>query len=122
MRIAQSSLLVPNSITHTHAMTFIQAPIALNGPRIVANDCMRAFRREAELSWANFNRLWMDVCQFLNSPANDTLLDVNKAGQPEYDRQMNEITYDILCSGIFEPKWMGTWTYGRYENEPDLIM
>lgn len=120
--IFQSSLPVSNCITHTRAMTSTQTPTAISAPNIVADHRMRAFRQEAGLSWPDFNSLWADICQFVNSPAYDTLLDISKASQQEYQRQMKVIASDILRSSIFHPTRMGTWAYTRYDNEPDLIM
>lgn len=82
---------------------------------------MRAFRKEAQLSWPDFNHLWMDLCNFLNSPAYDVLLDVAKVREDEYSRKLQAITSDILSSGVFGSHRPGTWTYGRYEDEPDLL-
>lgn len=88
-----------------------------DAPKIKADDKLRAFRLEAQLSWRDFNNLWRTICEYLNSPANDILLEPTLAGSTQYDRKLWELTTDLLDSGLFRSELPGTWTYGRYDNE-----
>lgn len=89
-------------------------------PKIKADDKLRAFRQEVQLSWQDFNHLWFQICDSVNSPAFDIMLDIKMAGKPEYERKLWEITIDLLSSGVFGRDRPGRWKYGRYEDEQDV--
>lgn len=91
-----------------------------NIPKIKADQQLRDFRQEAQLSWDAFNSLWTELCHYLNSPANDILLNNELVGTSGYDRVLWTITSDILVSGVFGDDRRGTWRYGKYENEEDI--
>ncbi|KAL0631762.1 hypothetical protein Q9L58_009370 [Maublancomyces gigas] len=90
-------------------------------PQIQAQAALCAFRQESELSWPAINRLWMDVCNILNSPSHDILLDANRSHELEYHEKLAELTRDVLTSGVFGPDTQGRWRYGRHTDEPDQI-
>lgn len=89
-------------------------------PKIKADQQLRAFRQEAQLSWLDFNFLWAELCHYLNSPANDILLNIELIGTSDYDQTLSTITGDLLASGVFGSKRPGTWRYGLYQNEEDM--
>lgn len=89
-------------------------------PKMKADQELRAFRHEAELCWQDFNRLWMQICNHVNSPAHDVLLSITATG-PEYEHSMEVIITDVLAGGTFGVDRPGIWKYGRHESEPDHV-
>lgn len=97
------------------------SPADSEAPKFQADNQLRAFRQEAQLSWQDFNTFWMNICNYLNSPAYDLLLDVGRANEVEYSQKLCDITIDLLSAGLFGSGRHGTWRYGQYSNEPDLL-
>lgn len=89
-------------------------------PRIRADKQLKEFRQEANLSWESFNTLWLDVCQFVYSPANHMLLDQSDKRHPINTELLKEITDEIMAAGFFKPEARATWVFGVYSPEPDL--
>lgn len=64
----------------------------------------------------------MDICQILNSPSYDVLLDGARSATPTYIAKLAELTCHILESGVFGPQTGGRWHYGRHVEEMDREM
>lgn len=90
-----------------------------NVPEIKANKDLEGFRREVGLSWHYFNILWADVCHYINSPANEVLLNPGVQETDIYDQNLFGLTSHLLGSGTFGLDRRGTWIYGRYRSETD---
>lgn len=95
-------------------------PAADVAPQIQAQAAIRGFRKESQMSWRDFNRLWMDISQILNSPPYDILLDAHRSHEPKYVDKLAELTRDVMSSGVFGPQGQGRWRYGQYADEPDM--
>lgn len=78
-------------------------------PRLPANARMKAFRLEAGISWVQFNRMWIMVHEFINSPSNEILIDSTRASETEYRRKVVEVTHDVVATGTFGPGSCGRW-------------
>lgn len=74
----------------THQFTIGNTSIGLNVRKVQADSFLRAFRQEAQLSFHYFNRLWMQRCNYLNSPSNDILLDMLLAPEDIYCRKLKQ--------------------------------
>lgn len=64
----------------------------------------------------------MDICQILNSPSYDVLLDHASSATPNYIAKLAELTCHIVGSGVFGPHTDGRWHYGRHAEEEDQEM
>lgn len=71
------------------------------------------------MSWPAFNRLWMDICNILNSPSYNVLLVGHCSHEPEYLAKPADLTREILASGVFGPLTQGRSWHGRHEPERD---
>lgn len=83
--------------------------------KVKADEKLRAFRQEGQRSWSDFNSVCCDLCNYMNCPANDVLLDTRAIGTSEYDRRLWLLTGDLLEGGVFGRDRPGVWKYGRYE-------
>lgn len=90
-----------------------------NIPKIKADEYLREFRLESGLSWENFNRVWMQVCSFVNAPSNGILFDGSNIR--EYKVQLRELADDIVQAGLFGPGARGSWVFGKHFNEPRQV-
>lgn len=57
----------------------------------------------------------------MNSAAIDILLDIGMVGTSGYDRNLWQLTSDLLTSGVFGYERPGTWSYGRHEEEEENL-
>lgn len=80
-------------------------------PNVIANNELRAFRAQGNLSWKDFNALWWHICNFINAPRNDILLDTSSAGETEYEWKIIDIMRDVLVAGLFAPRSRNSWRF-----------
>lgn len=84
-------------------------------PRIRADKQLKEFRREANLSWENFNTLWLQVCQVVYSPSHDILRRHTDTTDPIYIDLFNA----IRLAGYFSVEARAAWVLGLYTPEPN---
>lgn len=70
------------------------------------------------MSWEEFNKLWVQICNFINAPSNDVLFDHSRAGEIEYRNKLTELIGDLLATGRFGLESRGNWRFGQHATEP----
>lgn len=70
-------------------------------PYIDANPILRRFRQDGNFSWKQFNELWRLICDYVNSPSNDILMQTTPTDQGKYDAIIQEMVDDAIEIGIF---------------------
>lgn len=83
--------------------------------KMQANESLKNFRLESNLSWRRFSELYTEICAFVAAPSSDALFGGRDAR--EYKFEIRGLIDELLHNGHFAPGTGAKWIFGRHKDE-----
>lgn len=83
--------------------------------KMQANESLKDFRLESNLSWRRFNELYTEICAFVAAPNSDALFSGHDSR--EFKSEIRGLIDELLHNGHFAPGTGAKWIFGKHRNE-----